>query len=179
MEQKNRIDYRDVLASLGAMIAEADDDGVVAEPYVTIDGYELADDFQLERVRLGRGFSLEICGRRLCYDESAHAWYLSPEEIAGSPEALKDLNAYLCEHIGIDDGWEYESSELERDDLVDLVYSTLFGCDFYTDEENVNVYVKDYSADEEFFSDKFPITADRAVDLLADHPSYWLDETYL
>ena len=52
MSEKARVDYRDVLAALGAMMAEADE-GVVAEPYVTLDGYELAADYQLERIRLG------------------------------------------------------------------------------------------------------------------------------
>ena len=31
MNEKARIDYRDVLAALGAMMAEAGDEGVVAE----------------------------------------------------------------------------------------------------------------------------------------------------
>ena len=52
MSEKARVDYRDVLAALGAMMAEAGDEGVVAEPYVTLDGYTLSEDFQLETVRL-------------------------------------------------------------------------------------------------------------------------------
>ena len=41
MSEKARVDYRDVLAALGAMMAEAGDEGVVAEPYVTLDGSEV------------------------------------------------------------------------------------------------------------------------------------------
>ena len=65
------------------------------------------------------------------------------------------------------------------DDLVEFVNETLFACEFYTDDESVNVYVKDWSADEDFFKDKTLITSDRAIDLIAANPSYWLDETYL
>ena len=179
MSEKARVDYWDVLAALGAMMAEAGDEGVVAEPYVTLDGYELAEDYQLERIRLGRGFSLEICGLTLCYDEIGHSWNLDPNEIAGSADALKDLDEYLCDHVVRDDGWEYESSELTMDDLVEFVNETLFACEFYTDEESSNVYVKDWSADEDFFEDKTLISSDRAIDLLAANLSYWLDETYL
>lgn len=179
MNVNARVDYRDVLVALGAMTAEAGDEGVVAEPYVTLDGYELAEDYQLEKIRLGRGFSLEICGLRLCYDEIGHSWNLDPNEIAGSADALKDLDEYLREHVVRDDGWEYESSELTMDDLVEFVNDTLFACEFYTDDESVNVYVKDWSADEDFFEDKTLISSDRAIDLLAANPSYWLDETYL
>ena len=174
-----KVDYRDVLAALGAMMAEAGDEGVVAEPYVTLDGYTLSEDFQLETVRLGRGYSLEICGLTLCYDEIGHTWNLDPNEIAGGADALKDLDEYLCDHVVRDDGWEYESSELMMDDLVEFVNETLFACEFYTDDESVNVYVKDWSADEDFFEDKTLITSDRAIDLIAANPSYWLDETYL
>ena len=59
------------------------------------------------------------------------------------------------------------------------VNETLSVCEFYTDDESVNVYVKDWSADEDFFADKTLISSDRAIDLLAANPSYWLDETYL
>ena len=174
-----KVDYRDVLAALGAMMAEAGDEGVVAEPYVTLDGYTLSEDFQLETVRLGRGYSLEICGLTLCYDEIGHTWNLDPNEIAGSAAALKDLDEYLCEYVARDDGWEYESSELMTDDLGEFVNETLSVCEFYTDDESVNVYVKDWSADEDFFEDKTLTSSDRAIDLLAANPSYWLDETYL
>ena len=177
--EKAQVDYRDVLAALGAMMAEAGDEGVVAEPYVMLDGYTLSEDFQLETVRLGRGYSLEICGRTLCYDEIGHTWNLDPNEIAGSAAALKDLDEYLCDHVVRDDGWEYESSELMMDDLVEFVNETLSVCEFYTDDESVNVYVKDWSADEDFFADKTLISSDRAIDLIAANPSYWLDETYM
>ena len=108
-----------------------------------------------------------------------HTWNLDPNEIAGSADALKDLDEYLCDHVVRDDGWEYESSELTMDDLVEFVNETLSVCEFYTDDESVNVYVKDWSADEDFFADKTQIEPDRAIDLLAANPSYWLDETYL
>ena len=65
------------------------------------------------------------------------------------------------------------------DDLVEFVNETLSACEFYTDEESSNVYVKDWSADEDFFEDKTLISSDRAIDLIAANPSYWLDETYL
>ena len=129
MSEKVRVDYRDVLAALGAMMDEAGDEGVVAEPYVTLNGYTLSEDFQLETIRLGRGYSLEISGLTLCYDEIGHTWNLDPNEIAGSAAALKGLDEYLCEHVARDDGWEYESSELTMDDLVEFVNETLSVCE--------------------------------------------------
>ena len=38
MSEKARVDYRDVLAALGARMAEAGDEGVVGEAYVTLEG---------------------------------------------------------------------------------------------------------------------------------------------